>query len=207
MTGCVTFLPVICQRTAGHRVYEFGRYLGQRPQYEAVFEDVGTRKSQRRCRDDEISVEQQVYIERSRREFVFISLAPRHPVDLLDMFVNGQRVIVGVEAHHEIQEIVPIKSDCRILVNAGFDQLAVTAPEFAEAEAQVFFGINIAAEPKVHDCHYSYPGPGRWPRSMMTPTSRAPRIAPGLLTFTLTQATPNSSSTTPAIFSASVSIS
>jgi hypothetical protein len=125
MTACVTFLPVIRQRETCRRMYEFGSNLGQRPQDEAVFENIGTGQLQRRLRDHKIPIEQQVDIEGPCRKPVRTTLAPGHPVNRLYVLMNRHRVIVGLEAHDQVEEVVTVETDCRILVDVGNSQVTV----------------------------------------------------------------------------------
>ena len=207
MTGCVTFLPMLGQRAAGYRVIYLGGELCQRSQHETVSKYVGSRQAQRWLVDDEVAVQQQIDIEWSRRVPVRAALPSCQSMDHFDLIVNTRWPIVRLEANNEIPEIIPLESDGGVLISARDDEITVPAPEFIDAEPEIFFGVDIATKPKINNGHIRYPGSGRAPLSMITPTSRAPRIAPGLLTFTLTQATSNSSSTMAAMFSARVSTS
>src|SRR5690606_39829419 len=78
--------------------------------------------------------------------------------------------------------------------------------KFAGAEAQIRDRVDIAADPEIDPGHWMAYSPGLL-RRISTPTSLAPRIAPGLLTRTCTEGTGNSSRINAAIFSARVSTS
>src|SRR5690606_26878839 len=105
-----------------------------------------------------------------------------------------------------VQEIVPFEPQRPASIHRRKPQAAEPPLQFANCQPEIFHRFDVAADPQVN------PGPGtaRYPvlsRRMSTPTSRAPRIAPGLLTRTCTAGTGNSSRINAAIFSASVSTS
>ncbi len=121
----------------------------------------------------------------------------------LNLVTDSQRCIFRPQANDEVQEIGTVETDRGAPVNGGYLQFTIVLLQFVDSQFQVFFRRRVAAKLEIDVNHQS----GRTPRSIKTPTSFEPRMAPGLLTRTLTHATSNSSRIIPAIRSASVSTS
>ena len=112
---------------------------------------------------------------------------------------------IGLKRCDEVQKIVALEAHRFAPVYGRSPDVPIAASQFANTEMQVGLGFDVTAQADVYGRHFAYPGIS--PRSISTPTSFEPRIAPGLCNLTRTQATSNSSRMMPAIRSASVSTS
>src|SRR5690606_8794838 len=171
----------------------------ERLEDEQVFGDFLARQLQALAADDLVAVQQQVDVQRPRRELRRTALPAgvrfhlvQHVVDFLD----GK---LAIEADHEIQEILAVEAHRRGAVHRRDGELAEGRAQRGNGEAHVLLGFDVAADADV-DAHQRA-------RSMITPTSRAPRTAPVLLSTSRTRLTGNSSRMRRAMFSASASTS
>ena len=108
---------------------------------------------------------------------------------------------LGVQPHREVDEVRAVEAHRAAAVGRRHLDRAEARAQLVQRGAQVALRFEIGAQAQVDARHQ----PGRAPRSMRTPTAFAPRTAPGLESFSRTQATPNSSRMIAAQRSASVS--
>src|SRR5690606_377139 len=195
--------PVLGEGAAGERVHEIGSELRQRPQHEGVLQHVGARQLERLAHDQPV-VEQEVDVERARAEAPAATLAPGEPVNGVDVGEQPGGRPPGLDARDEVQEVRSVEADRRTPVDTRERDVAVAAPELGRGEPEVSLGLDVAADAEKNRRHGA-----RSARvlRMRTPTSRAPRIAPGLLTVIRIHGTSNSRSTISAIRCARVSTS
>src|SRR5690606_22294116 len=128
----------------------------------------------------------------------------------MDRLDHAQHVAwrqVGVERNDGIEEVVPLETERGTPVHRRQPDLPEQPLQLADRQPQILIRTYVAADPEVDRCHFSGRQSGTLSRRIRTPTSRAPRIAPGLLTRTCTEGTGNSSRISAAIFSARVSTS
>lgn len=106
----------------------------------------------------------------------------------------------GVEDGSGVEEILAVEADCGVAVAAREARIGEACAQQARGLGQAPLGLDVATERDAG----APPGVQRR-RSMTTPTSRAWRIAPGLLIVRRTQARANSCNSSAASRSASVS--
>ena len=144
MTVCVTFLPMIAQLAPGIRMHEIRRQLGEGPQDERVLEHVRARQAQRRLVDNAVAIQQQIDIERSRRESLTAPLPAGHVVNLFNLLLDLEWRLIRLECRDEIQEVVAFEPDCGILVGARQLDRTESFPELFDREPQIFLGVDVA---------------------------------------------------------------
>src|SRR5690554_503798 len=174
----------------------------QRAQHKGIFSDLRPGQLNAVTLPHQVVIQQHINIQSPSTE---LGMAPVPPVAIFHLLQpavqRGQRP-VRVKACHQVVKRSPIKAHRLALVDGGDLQVLPGLIQSIQSRTDMPLPINVTANADVDPRHQL-----RTPRSMITPTSFAPRNAPGLLTRSRNQGTPNSSRTIRATSSAMVSTS
>ncbi len=155
--------------------------------------------------DDRLVEQHDVGVERAARIARHVAPAAVSVLERMQPGIQRGCIEIGVEADREIEEIRPFEADSRRAVDRRHGKPAEARAKLGDRAAQMDFRIDVGAEAEIGAMHVA--AQPRRPRSMTTPTARAPRTAPGLDSLSRSHCTPNSSRISAAQRSASVSTS
>src|SRR5215469_16828959 len=204
-------VPELRDAEARGGMNQSGRKLRQGSEHEGALEQIRARKLQPRLIADELIVEQDVQIHRSRRPSRCVTRPTAQGLDRLQALHDFVHRELAVEPGDEVDEIIALKTHGRIAVPRGETRVWKHAQQLFRGEREVALRFDIATGGNVDLRHGSQPFPAdsrsARVRSSTMPTSREPRIAPGLFRDIRTQGRENSSMMSIATRCASVSTS
>ncbi len=110
MTCRVKFPPVLADQFACYRVTIIRGDFGQRPEYEAILQDIFPGQPNWRLVENELIVQQQVDVQRSRNEFFGAARTPRQIMDKLQLSEQRLRCQPSFDTGNRIQEISAVEA-------------------------------------------------------------------------------------------------
>lgn len=193
--------PKRVDRFARDGVAEIRRQLRQRHEHEVIAGNVGSRYVPLRVHSPAIA--QEIDIQGTRGEPIFAPAPTGRRVQFFDEFEQTGNRSVRVSDRDQIEKGIAFKPNRLGAVDGRQRKIGERTGQRSDGGTEIALRLDVASEPKTNlDQEKSFAD-----RSMSTPTSLDPRIAPGLFTETRTQGTSNSVTMILAIVSAKVSTS